>query len=100
MSRLTQERLKPVLQEGHRLKSVLRWRRMSWEKSSADLIHLFQQMVPAGPNIVHKKMFGYLCAFGNGNLFPGLFRQSMIFRLSPADRAAFLDQPGTAEFEP
>jgi TfoX/Sxy family transcriptional regulator of competence genes len=73
---------------------------MPWEKSSADLIHLFEQIVPAGPNIVLKKMFGYLCAFVNGNLFTGLFRQSMIFRLSPADRAAFLDQPGTVEFEP
>ena len=45
-------------------------------------------------------MFGYPCAFVNGNLFTGLFQQSMLFRLSSRDHAAFLDQPGTAEFEP
>lgn len=73
---------------------------MAWEKSSADLVHLFQQIVPAGPNIHIKKMFGYPCAFVNGNLFAGLFQQSMIFRLSPADRAAFLDAPGATVFEP
>jgi TfoX/Sxy family transcriptional regulator of competence genes len=73
---------------------------MAWEKSSTDLVNLFNQVVPSGPNIQHRKMFGYLCAFVNRNLFAGLFRQSMIFRLSPSDRAAFLDSPGTTEFEP
>ena len=73
---------------------------MPWEKSSADLVNLFQQIAPTGPNIVHKKMFGYPAAFINGYLFTALFRQSLIFRLSPSDRAAFLDQSGTADFEP
>src|SRR5580704_10365782 len=73
---------------------------MPWEKSSADLVALFQQTAPAGSHIRHRMMFGYPCAFVNGYLFTGLFRQSMIFRLSPADRAAFLDQPGSADFEP
>jgi TfoX/Sxy family transcriptional regulator of competence genes len=73
---------------------------MPWEKSSSDLVDLFNQAVPAGPNIQVKKMFGYPCAFVNGNLFTGLFKQSMIFRLSPSDLAAFLDQPGTSLFEP
>lgn len=73
---------------------------MPWQKSSADLVNLFEQLVPAAPNIEHKKMFGCNCAFVNGNLFSGLFEQSMTFRLSPADLAAFLDQPDTAHFEP
>ena len=73
---------------------------MAWQKSSAELVALFQQTVPSGHNIAHKQMFGYPCAFVSGNLFTGLFQQSMIFRLSPADRAAFLDRANTAEFEP
>jgi hypothetical protein len=73
---------------------------MSWEKSSADLVSLFKQIVPAGPNIQHKQMFGYPCAFVNGNLFTGLFKQGMIFRLSSSDQTAFLDQQDTAYFEP
>jgi TfoX N-terminal domain len=73
---------------------------MPWEKSSADLVNLFRHIAPAGPSIQHKMMFGYPCAFVNGKLFTGLFRQCVIFRLSPKDQAAFLDQPGTADFEP
>jgi hypothetical protein len=73
---------------------------MAWEKSSSDLISLFQQIVPDDIRVEQKKMFGYLCAFVNRYLFVGLFQQSMIFRLSTADQAAFLDQPGTSDFEP
>jgi len=73
---------------------------MPWEKSSADLVRLFQQIVPTGPTVQHKQMFGYPCAFVNGNLFTGLFQQGMIFRLSPSDQAAFLDQPGAVQFAP
>ncbi|HEY3835363.1 MAG TPA: TfoX/Sxy family protein [Bryobacteraceae bacterium] len=73
---------------------------MAWEKSSSDLIALFQQIVPEGPHIQQKKMFGYLCAFVNNYLFTGLFKQHMVFRLSTSDQAAFLDQPGAAAFEP
>lgn len=73
---------------------------MPWEQSSSDLIALFRQIVPEGPDIQQKKMFGYLCAFVNNYLFTGLFKQHMIFRLSPPDQGAFLDQPGATDFEP
>jgi hypothetical protein len=73
---------------------------MPWEKSSADLVDLFHHLAPSGPQIEKRKLFGCLCAFLNGNMFFGLFQQSMLFRLPPADLAAFLDQPGTAYFEP
>ena len=45
-------------------------------------------------------MFGWPCCFVGGNLFAGLHKQSMIFRLSEADQAAFLKLDGAAEFEP
>ncbi len=73
---------------------------MPWEKSSTDLVTLFSHIAPTGPDIQHKKMFGCHFSFVNGNLFAGLFQQGMTFRLSPADHAAFLDQPDTSEFEP
>jgi TfoX/Sxy family transcriptional regulator of competence genes len=73
---------------------------MPWEKSSLELISLFQQLVPEGQNIERRKMFGCHCAFVNGNLFSGLFQQGMTFRLPPADLTAFLDQPDAAPFEP
>jgi len=40
------------------------------------------------------------CCFVNGNLFAGLHKESMIFRLSDADRLAFLRLDGVADFEP
>ena len=43
---------------------------------------------------------GWPCCFVNGNLFAGLHKQSMIFRLSEKDLATFLKQEGAAEFEP
>ena len=73
---------------------------MAWEKSSAELIALFHKIAPSGAHIQHKMMFGYPCGFVGGHLFGGLFQQYMLFRLSPGDAAAFLDRPGTAEFEP
>jgi TfoX N-terminal domain len=45
-------------------------------------------------------MFGWPCAFVNGNLFAGLHKQNMIFRLSDHDRTAFLKLDATADFEP
>jgi hypothetical protein len=73
---------------------------MAWAPSSSDLVKLFADIAPRGPNIQHKMIFGYPGAFVNRYLFTALFRQSMIFRLSVNDQAAFLDQPGTAPFEP
>jgi TfoX/Sxy family transcriptional regulator of competence genes len=73
---------------------------MTWEKSPQELIDLFTSLAPAAPGVEQKKMFGWPCCFVNGNLFTGLHKQSMIFRLSEADQAAFLNLDGAAEFEP
>ena len=45
-------------------------------------------------------MFGYPCAFVQGNLFMGLFEQSMMLRLCETDRATFLALDGAGPFEP
>src|SRR5215471_9377790 len=73
---------------------------MTWEKSPQELIDLFTSLAPADPGVEQKKMFGWPCCFVNGNLFTGLHKQGMIFRLSEADQAAFLKLDGAADFEP
>jgi len=74
--------------------------KMSWEKSSTKLADLFGELVPKDPNVELKKMFGWPCCFVHGNLFAGLHKQSMLFRLSAEDQTAFLHLDGAAEFEP
>ena len=73
---------------------------MTWEKSSQELVDLFTSLAPTGAGVEQKKMFGWPCCFFNGNLFIGLHKQSMIFRLAEADRADFLKLDGASEFEP
>ena len=73
---------------------------MDWTKSSAELLNLFSELAPKDPRVQHKKMFGWPCCFVNGNLFVGLCKESMMFRLSEKDRASFLRLDGTAVFEP
>lgn len=72
----------------------------AWEKSSDQLIALFETLAPKDPRVAVKKMFGWPCCFVNGNLFAGLHKQGMIFRLSDADRLEFLELEGAADFEP
>ena len=45
-------------------------------------------------------MFGWPCCFLDGNLFLGLHRENIIFRLSAADLEKFLHLEGAEEFEP
>jgi len=72
----------------------------SWEKSSLQLVTLFGQLSPKNSAVTEKLMFGCPCCFANGNLFCGLHKQGMIFRLPEADRLAFLKLKDAANFEP
>lgn len=74
--------------------------KMDWEKSSDDLVELFRVLAPHDAGVEQKKMFGWPCSFVNGNLFAGLHKQCMIFRLAEKDQAAFLKLEGATEFEP
>jgi TfoX/Sxy family transcriptional regulator of competence genes len=73
---------------------------MNWERSSDDLIELFRILAPKDGGVEQKKMFGWPCCFVNGNLFAGLHKQRMIFRLPEKDQATFLKLEGATEFEP
>ena len=74
--------------------------KMTWEKSPGELETLFASLVPAGPDFDRKKMFGYLCGFINGNLFAGLHKRDMLFRLPDEDQVVFLEIEGAVPFEP
>ncbi len=55
-----------------------------------ELIESFTKAITPLPGVEPRKMFGYPCAFVNGNLFAGLFQESMMMRLSPDDLAKFM----------
>jgi len=60
---------------------------------------LFDSVMP-GPPAVQRKMFGYPAGFVNGNMFVGLFQESMILRLPAGPREEFLKIYNAQLFEP
>ena len=71
-----------------------------WEKSPEALVQLLDRVLPEGPNIERRKMFGYPCAFVNGNMFAGLFAKQMFVRLSVEERLAMMADQGAKPLEP
>jgi TfoX/Sxy family transcriptional regulator of competence genes len=71
-----------------------------WEHSSPRLETAFAELIPKVAGVTQKQMFGWPCCFVNGNLFAGLHRQAMIFRLADHDQAEFLKLRGAVNFEP
>jgi TfoX/Sxy family transcriptional regulator of competence genes len=69
-------------------------------KSPEELVQLFERAMKDFPMATQRKMFGYPCAFVNGNMFAGLFQDEMFLRLSDEDRAAIRKEYGTPLFEP
>src|SRR5947209_15277715 len=59
----------------------------------------FAKVVPDGPGITLKPMFGQLSAFVNGNMFCGIFGEELMVRL-PAEEIAKVKQQGGKDFEP
>ena len=60
----------------------------------------FTALVPDGPDVVVKPMFGNLGAFVNGNMFMGLFGSDVGVKLAPAEQEELLAQPGAGPFGP
>jgi len=53
---------------------------MKFTKAPGWLVETFAAVMPPPP-VVHRPMFGYPSAHVNGNMFAGLFKDSMILRL-------------------
>jgi hypothetical protein len=72
---------------------------MRFVKSPPELVTLFDE-VTAHTGAERRQMFGYPCAFVNGNLCTGLFADAVFVRLGDEERAALLRDPGARSFEP
>jgi len=66
-------------------------------KGLADLFHL---SLPEAPGVERRKMFGCPCAFVNGNMFAGAYRDVTFARLPPSLREALEAEHGARAFEP
>ncbi len=71
-----------------------------WKKSPPDLIARFDAALPRDERVERRSMFGYPCAFTNGNMFCGLHEDRLVVRLPEADRRILLEEPGARIFEP
>ena len=60
----------------------------------------FTALVPEGPDVTVKPMFGQLGAFVNGNMFMGLFGSDVGVKLAGTDAEELLAQPGAGPFGP
>lgn len=69
-------------------------------KAPEELVKRFENALKDFPMATQRKMFGYPCAFVNGNMFTGLFQEEMFLRLNDEDRAAIRKEYGTPLFEP
>lgn len=59
----------------------------------------FTKLVPGGPTVTLRPMFGNLAAFVNGNMFAGLFGEDLFVRL-PEEESAKVKSQGGHDFEP
>lgn len=57
-----------------------------WKKSPEPLVEAFFEVMNEFPDIELRKMFGYPCAFLNGNMCVGLHEDNMAVRISAAFR--------------
>jgi len=74
---------------------------MKWKKRAPEILKTFEGIAPEGEEIEKRKMFGYPCRFVNGNMFMGVHGEnSIILRLSEADREEFLKLEEAHRFEP
>jgi TfoX/Sxy family transcriptional regulator of competence genes len=72
---------------------------MKMPRPSEDAKVAFARVVPDGPQITIKPMFGQMSAFVNGNMFCGIFGEELMVRL-PEDEIAKVKEQGGRDFEP
>ena len=73
---------------------------MKIPKADSGITSLFQELTPTDTAVTSKKMFGQPAAFAHGNLFMGVFGESMFVRLSEPDRIEAKAKGEFVPFEP
>lgn len=72
---------------------------MKFDKSPRWLVELFRALQPEVGG-TPRQMFGYPCAFEDGQMFAGLFGDGLFIRLGEGERQALLGMPGAVPFAP
>jgi TfoX/Sxy family transcriptional regulator of competence genes len=72
----------------------------SWRKAPPENEKFFEEILKAHPDAEKRRMFGYPCAFIHGNMFFGLFQESVFLRLSEIDRVEIIQHGEATFFEP
>jgi TfoX/Sxy family transcriptional regulator of competence genes len=72
-----------------------------FEKAPPELVARFEAALDrlAAPDVTRRKMFGYPCAWINGNMVTGMFASQWWVRVSEPDRESLLAMPGAHQFE-
>lgn len=73
---------------------------MTWRKSPEQLVEAFSEALPDDPRVERRKMFGYPCAFVNGNMFCGLHQENLVVRLPEEARNTLVEKDGAHIFAP
>jgi TfoX-like protein len=73
---------------------------MKMPKPDQSDLDRFRSLVPDGPGVEVKPMFGQLAAFVNGNMFAGLFGSAVGVKLSDDAAEELSDLPGSGPFGP
>ena len=69
-------------------------------KSPPELVARFDAATERHPAATRRQMFGYPALFVGGNLATGLFADTWMVRLGPADLEALVALPGAGPFAP
>jgi TfoX/Sxy family transcriptional regulator of competence genes len=72
----------------------------SWRKAPPENEIFFEEIMKEHPDTDKRRMFGYPCAFLRGNMFFGLFQESVFLRLSETDRVEIIQRGEASLFEP
>jgi TfoX-like protein len=69
-------------------------------KANPAAVERFESLVPPGPEVTVKLVFGQPAAFVGGNMFMGVFGEQVFVRLSEDGLASVSKIPGVRPFEP
>jgi TfoX/Sxy family transcriptional regulator of competence genes len=73
---------------------------LKWEKAPEDVMEAFGAALPDDALVQRRKMFGFPCAFVNGNMFAGVHQRDVVVRLPEERRAELLASGAARQFEP
>ncbi len=62
------------------------------------LFEAFDRALPADTLVDRRKMFGFPCAFVNGNMFAGVHQGDIVVRLDPQKQSELMAAPGAKPF--